>query len=214
MALPRARILKSSELAQGAVERLAPALGNGRILRRELWEARAEAARIIAAAETEAKAKLAALEEAAQEAKESARQRGHEEGLASGTAEVLKQFGRVRREDVEGLPRAVALARLLAERIIGHALETDERTVGRMAATLLEEVRGARRVTIELHPDDVDSVQHALESFDGWVAVTVTTQPGLARGDFVVRTDVGSLSGRLGQRLDLLARKLAEGLDS
>jgi flagellar biosynthesis/type III secretory pathway protein FliH len=183
-------------------------------VRREVWAATKEAEAILARAEARAKASTEALEEAETRTADAEHQRNHEEKLAIGTAEILKQLGRIGREEIEGLPRVVALARLLAERIIGHALATDERTVSAMAATLLEEVRGARRVTFELHPSDVDLVRRALEGLGSWVAVTVSAQPALARGDFVVRTDVGSLSGRLGERLELLARKLAEGLDA
>ena len=81
---------------------------------------------------------------------EGARERGLQEGLAEAAANVVSRISEQQLALQRNDSRIIVLARLLAERLLGHALQTVENTVRDMALALLAEVRGARRVTLRV----------------------------------------------------------------
>jgi type III secretion protein L len=208
--LTRARIVRDAHVLDLNAEQ--PRRGAARIVRSEILLAREEAARIVAEAAAQAKARLETLESNAREASEAAKQRGLEEGLAEAAANVVNRISEQQLALQRNDTRIIALARLLAERLLGHAIQMDENTVRDMALTLLAEVRGARRVILRVHPSDVAALQAAVAPAVGVLEVVVEARAELARGDFQLSTDVGSLEGSLGSRLDLLTKRLREGL--
>lgn len=210
--LVRARIVRAERVLDWAS--LDTPRSPARVIRRELVQAREEAARILQAAEAQAQERLASFESSKAQAFAEAKERGHQEGLSEAAAQVAAQIAQEQRQLVSNETRIVALARLLAERLLGHLLEVDPTTVRDMALTLLREVRGARRVTIAVNPEDVAMLTRALTPAVDVLEVSVEGRAELARGDFQLSTDVGSLEGSLGSRLDLLAKRLGESLGS
>lgn len=223
MTLARGRIIKAEEstqsytpLAQHALQQqtalqksTAP---RTRVIRAEVLAAQAQAEQLLAEAERAVQQRLEAAEQAATQAKAEAVQRGYEEGLAQAAAEVVTLVAAEQAEQARSLDRVTALAKLLAERLIGHSLKLDESTVQDMARVLLLEVRGARRVTVATHPDDAPLLERALLHANPLLELRVEAHDSLRRGDFRLTTDLGSLEGSLGARLEILAAKLRQGL--
>jgi len=114
------------------------------------------------------------------------------------------------------LDRAVALAQLLAERLIGHAVVADPEVIVSLAKQALLEARGARTARIEAHPLDAANLRAALArsglgGAEG-VALEITDDESLARGSLRVHTDLGTLDARLHPRLERLAAALRDAL--
>jgi flagellar biosynthesis/type III secretory pathway protein FliH len=114
------------------------------------------------------------------------------------------------------LDRAIALARLLAERLIGHAVAVDPAVIAALAKQALTEARGARSVRIDANPLDAASLRDALgkSGLGGaeGVALEINDDDSLARGSLRVHTDLGTLDARLTPRLERLAAALRDAL--
>jgi flagellar assembly protein FliH len=159
-----------------------------------LDSARAEAAAIRALAHAEGlaagrEAALAALEPAAGALEEGARALRAE---AAATAERLER-------------QAVDLALFLAEKIVGSAVDAAPELV-------VEAVRGAlrglverERVTVLVHPDDLELVRGAMSgliaTLGGIEHCEVQAERRVARGGAVVRTPDGDVDARIDVKL-------------
>lgn len=218
MSVERARIVKGAP-ADGApsarpTPRADPPGGRGaagaqalaaraRRVAREIAEARAEAARIVDDAHARA---AAVVESAAATAAREASEREVARLAAAFLALRTEEEGRAERE----LDRVVELATLLAERLVGEALRIEPTRIAELAASALEESRGARRVRVDASPDDVDALTAALGAI-GHVA-EVRADARLARGSLIVHTDLGRIDARLEPQLERLAAALREAL--
>jgi flagellar assembly protein FliH/type III secretion protein L len=198
MTLERARIIKGAA-AQTRPEAAAAAAERARIVPRAVLEARAEAERILAEARTSATAIAA---DAARDARDAE------------IARLAASFLALRREDERraerDLDRAVELAVLLAERLVGEAIAHEPARIAHLAASALAEARGARRVKIDACPDDTAALATLLRElgFDAEIGADAS----LARGSLVVHTDLGRIDGRLEPQLRRLAVALREAL--
>lgn len=205
MTLERARIIKGAFDAE--ITRPAPIAHDaslyGRRIPREVVDARAEAARIVEDAKKKAAEILSAVrDEAAREAREAE------------TARLAAAFLALKREAEQraerDLDRAVELATLLAERLVGEGLRLEPARIAEMAASVLEEARGARRVRIDASPDDVEPLRQALSAVGHEADVHADGE--LSRGSLVVHTDLGSIDARLRPQLARLAAALREAM--
>jgi flagellar biosynthesis/type III secretory pathway protein FliH len=164
--------------------------------------ARAEAATIVAAAERRA-ADLRLLAEAEARAEASAKLAAHALALATHEAKA----------DERALERTVALARLLAERLLGASLATAPEQVVALARQALREARGAKRLTIVAHPEDARLLEQALPSLGVAIdTVQLVADTARARGSLRIETDIGVLDADLAPQLDRLALRLRETL--
>ncbi|MBV9946128.1 MAG: hypothetical protein JOZ69_04695 [Myxococcales bacterium] len=224
MTMPRARIVRATDVTLAApVIAVGPSERHRVRIAREELEARAAAERVLAAAQAEAAELLArAREDAAREAERAARD-ARERAAAEGAAAWLA----LRREEALRLERdgerVVAVAVVLAERLLGAALEIDPRRIRDLARMVIAEARGARRVVIEAHRLDVDALRAELAAVAGVgvaggmgglgaSAVQVRAAEGLARGDLRLQTDGGTIDARLTLRLERLAAALRDAL--
>jgi flagellar biosynthesis/type III secretory pathway protein FliH len=193
MTLARARIIKAA-FGDADVTRPAPVASSpmGRRIAREIMDAHDEAERI----------REAAKRDAALEARE-------EE-----VARLAASFLALRKADDEraerDLDRAVELAKILAERLVGEGLKIEPERIAGLAANALAETRGARNVRIDANPDDVAPLREALASVGHEAALNV--DPALARGSLVVHTDLGTIDAQLRPQLDRLAKALREAM--
>jgi flagellar biosynthesis/type III secretory pathway protein FliH len=174
------------------------------------------AVRIVEAAHATARAIIdTARADAAHAAKEAAARAAEtEQGRLAAAWLALRDAEEHR--TARDLDRAVALARLLAERLIGHAVEASDDVVAALATQALTEARGVRSVAIEAHPLDAASLRttlrtHGLGGLDG-VAIDIKESDSLARGSLRVHTDLGTLDARLHPRLERLAAALLDAL--
>jgi flagellar biosynthesis/type III secretory pathway protein FliH len=101
------------------------------------------------------------------------------------------------------------VARALAERLLGRALEIDPTTVVFLAREALGSVRRARRVRIFAHPDDAPVLQAHLPDLGLEAAlIEVHLDPTCPRGGLRADTDFGSLTAHLAPQLDRLIAAL------
>jgi flagellar biosynthesis/type III secretory pathway protein FliH len=118
-------------------------------------------------------------------------------------------------EDARASERVVTLARLLAERLVGRALELDGSLVLDLARQVVAEARGARRIALFAHPEDAPALRRAMADLDPESRLqSVTEDSDLGRGDLRLETEVGAIVARLEPSLERLAVRLAEALRS
>ncbi|MBN2194083.1 MAG: hypothetical protein JW751_14805 [Polyangiaceae bacterium] len=195
---------------EGSRDHRAP-LPRGQRIPSEVVDAEATARAIVTAAETDAmrirEAAAAGAAAVAAEAAAAARARA----LAELAAQEVALRIREERLEQTGLERAVALARVLAERLLGEAIRLDPTCVAALAREALREASGARRVLILAHPADAPFLTNALADLGaGSRVVEVLVDAALDRGSLRVRTDVGELDAALGVELDRLVDHLRE----
>jgi flagellar biosynthesis/type III secretory pathway protein FliH len=156
-----------------------------------LVEARLEAARITADAAREAR----------------------EQEVARLAASFLALRIEDERRAERDLDRAVSLARVLAERLLGEALENDPDRVVALARQALSEARGVRRAAIEASPLDAETLRSHVQDIgleEG--ALDIKVDPLLSRGSLRIHTNLGSLDAQLTPQLERLAKALRDAL--
>lgn len=189
---PRA-LLPTTHAEPGAAGPLARRVG------REVLAARAEAEGIVSKAMADA---ADVADAAAVEAREKEVAR-----LAAGFLELREADARRTERDRD---RLIELAVLLAERLIGDALRVSPSRIAELAASAIQEARGARTVRIDASPDDVEVLRDTLAAV-GQI-VDVHPDKALGRGSLVVHTDLGRVDARLEPQLQRLAVALREAL--
>jgi flagellar biosynthesis/type III secretory pathway protein FliH len=172
------------------------------LARRTLAGARAEASEIVRRAKIEAAEQAARVAEEAREAE---------------VARLAAQFLAVRAHDERraerDLERTVALARVLAERLLGEALEADPRRAVALARQALVEARGAKRVVIEACPLDVEALRSHVEEIGlPAAAIEIRAETSLSRGSLRLTTNLGTLDAQLTPQLERLAEALRDAL--
>ncbi|HYP91408.1 MAG TPA: FliH/SctL family protein [Polyangiaceae bacterium] len=215
--MSRGRVL-TPEAAAGAVPLRRSALPErsipwGRVVPRAVVDASADAARLLAKARVEARELVAAAEREAADLKLRAEAEARAEAAAKLAAHALSLATHEAKADERALERNVALARLLAERLLGASLAVAPEQVVTLARQALSEARGARRLAIVAHPDDAKLLSDALPSL-GVAIETVRVSPDAARsrGSLRIETDIGVLDADLAPQLDRLALRLRESL--
>lgn len=215
--MTRGRVV-SAEQAQSAEPLRQPNLPErtlpyGRVAPKALVDASAEAERLVAKARVEAQTLLAAAERKAADLKLLAEAEARAEAAAKLAAHALSLATYEAKADERALDRTVALARLLAERLLGASLAVAPEQVAELARQALSEARGARRLAIVAHPEDAKLLTQALPSL-GVALETVRVLPDAARtrGSLRIETDIGVLDADLAPQLDRLALRLRESL--
>lgn len=220
--LARARILRADQLVsvQSATPRdesgassSQPQSQRARVLKRAQVQADQAARQIREQALNEAEEIKAAASLEASDAKRVAQTEGYATGVAEAVAKAIKLAQLEEDLDRRALERSVQMARLLAERLLGRECETNPKALSEMAKQVLEEVRGASRISLSVSEQDFAALSSQLNELGvRATSVSIDADPSLRSGDFRVVTDVGTLDARLGQRLDRLAEKLSESL--
>jgi len=200
----RARPLSTAETPRRDVGRrvVAAVYDAERAARERIAKAERDADAIVARARGEA---VAAAARAAEEAREA--------GEARLAAAFLALRAREESQAERDVDRAIDLAVLLAERLVGAALEIHPERIAGMARQTLMEARGARRAIIEAHPLDAAALSNHLGSIGlPRDHVTVRENPELSRGALLLTTDLGPLNARLTPQLERLAAALRDAL--
>jgi flagellar biosynthesis/type III secretory pathway protein FliH len=214
MSPPRARVIRDED-----ARRASPLLEPGpspaqrvRIARVEM-EARLAAERILAEARAEAVALLArAREDGALEAR-----RAVDAAREEADAQLAARWLALRKAEGERLERetdrVVSLAVLLAERLLAASLDLAPARIVDLAKGVVAEARGARRATIEAHPQDAEALRvHLPAAGLALQAVEIRHNGALARGELLLHTDLGTIDAKLTSRLDRLAEALRDAL--
>jgi flagellar biosynthesis/type III secretory pathway protein FliH len=109
--------------------------------------------------------------------------------------------------------RVVALAVLLAERLVGATLEVTPSRIAALATSVLAEARGARSAVIEASPQDADELRRQLATAGlAPASFEVKVDETLARGALRLHTDLGVIDAQLAPRLERLAAAVRDAL--
>lgn len=185
----------------------------GRVAPKSLVDASQRAARLVAEARAEAERLIAAAQRRAADLKLLAEAEGRAEAAAKLAAHALALSSHEAKSDERSLDRAVSLARLLAERLLGASLALAPEQIVSLARQALSEARGARRLGIVAHPEDARLLAGALPSLGvAPETVNIMTDAARPRGSLRIETDIGVLDAELAPQLDRLALKLRETL--
>jgi len=215
--IARGRVLSREEAAAGTPLRVPQlerrGLPFGRVAPRSVVDASLEASRLVARARAEAAQLLASAERQVADLKLRAEAEARAEAAAKLASHALALASHEARADERALDRSVALARLLAERLLGASLAASPEQVVSLARQALAEARGARRLSIVAHPEDSKLLSGSLASL-GVAVETVRLVPdsARARGSLRIETDIGVLDADLAPQLDRLALRLRETL--
>ncbi len=185
--------------------------GAGRVIPAAVLSAKEEAARISGDARA-----------AADGLRRDAETRGFQEGLAAGREAGLAQVTEIlvaARADAEearaqATEGAVVLARRMAEKIVGRAIELAPEVMGDIVSQALAASRARKgAAVVRVHPDDLALVEASRPSWlaraEAQVSVRVVADASVGRHGCVVDTPVGRLDARLDTQLAALARALA-----
>lgn len=213
----RGRVLSREQAEAGtalALPRLEErGLPFGRIAPKALVDASAEAARLVAAAQLEAAAIVAAAQRKAADLELRAEAEARAVAAAKLAAHALSLATYEAKADERALERNIALARLLAERLLGASLALAPEQVVALARQALAEARGARRLSIVAHPEDAELLTQSIGSLGvALETVRILADPSRARGSLRIETDIGVLDADLAPQLDRLALRLRETL--
>ena len=174
---------------------------------------------------------LAAAQAEADAIRAAARAEGHADGLAAGLEEGRAQLAAalaaletahaevvaLRDATAEAVERdAVELAVQLAEKIVAGTLDAAPERVLDVVRGALRRLSERRRVTVLVHPDDLELVRAAADGFaaelGGIEHCDVQSERRLSRGGAVVRTDEGqvdaSIETQLTRARELVAAEL------
>jgi flagellar biosynthesis/type III secretory pathway protein FliH len=214
----RGRIVRGPAVERAErIVRPGPSAAQRERLSREEMEAHQNADRIVHLALTRSEAVLAASRLEAEEVGRKAARQAEEAEQARLAAAWVALREREETAAARELERSIDVARALAERLIGRALEMDPALIASMAREVLSEARGARRVRLECNPLDAENLRTQLSAAglggpEG-VAIDVLANTELARGSLRVHTELGTLDACLHPRLERLAAALRDALE-
>lgn len=191
--------------------------GMGRVIPALVMSAEEEAARIRAQVAQEVAEARAGLASVQAEAERAGRQEGFEAGRQEGLAQVAATLAAAQAAATLRLESAkdaaLMLARRMAEKIVGRAIDLDPSILGSIVAQALAASRGrSGTLVVRVNPDDLPKIQAQRAD---WLARVETLADVRVIGDVevdrhgcIVETPVGRLDARLDTQLDALERAL------
>lgn len=216
MTLTRARVIRGAfpdAIAQGEKTPARAREVRPRRVPGEVVDAHLAAAKILAEANDRAAAVVRDAIAEARRAAAAVTAEARAVEQAKGAALFLKLRADDERRAERDLDRSVVLAIVLAERLLGEALERQPERIASLARQALAEARGARRVRIEAHPLDAEALRaHVLDIVSAGASLEVVTSTDLSRGSLRVHTNLGSLDAQLTPQLERLAAALRDAL--
>jgi flagellar biosynthesis/type III secretory pathway protein FliH len=210
----RARILTGESGVRGKPI-LSPGASEAAIRRitREEIEGRHEAERLIQQARAEAGGITARALDQATDAVRVAVRDAETDARARVAVECLAMRQGEQKRLERDRDRIIAVAVVLAERLLGASLELDPSRIASLARGVLAEAGGARRAVIDAHPLDAQALrEHLTISGLEVQSVEVRGDLTLARGELRLHTDVGTIDAKLALRFDRLATALHDVL--
>ena len=209
------------------------------VARRTLVEARERARAMLAEASAKADAVRVQAEADIEQARQHARDEGRHEGIAQGrdqgrneaieqTRAELAENTASTRQTVEALARGiqaqgrvlheqacadlVRLACAIARKVVKKVVQEDALLVQRTLEQAIELAATHGAVTVNVNPQDADSVARFLPDLATTLAGMgdweIVGDASVDRGGCVIRTQRGELDARLGSQLDRIEREL------
>lgn len=176
--------------------------GLGHVVPAVVVNAAEEAARIRARAEQEAEA-----------AKQAGFAAGREEGISEVSALLQAARARMDRELGASKDTAITLARRMAEKIVGRAIDLSPELMSQIVAEALQTSRArSGKIILRVHPEDLARIEAGRPQWAAALAasVDVRLQPDatVEHGGCMVDTPSGRVDARLQTQLDALERAL------
>ena len=172
---------------------------------------------------------LTQAEEEAARIREEAREQGYAEGRAAARREfednLDQSAGALRRSiaEIENAherflallePQIVDLAYRIARRVLGREARTDRELVVEMARRALTLMTDRARVTIRMHPDDLQAIRNSraalIESFDGIEHIDLIPDPKVAVGGCLVESETLVVDAGMNAQLNRILDELQE----
>ncbi len=177
----------------------------------ETYDAKQEAEQIRAEAKRQAAAMLQEARAQCEAEKQNARQAGLEQGKAEANEYLLKaklQVGQL----LDGAEKEiVALALTACAKIIGQDLQRDPTLIAKIAATAIETVRGAKAVTIRVHPEMGAKLRGLDPTFAAFAAalgknidIQLRDDPDVEPEGCVIQTEFGVIDAQLTTQIRML----------
>jgi flagellar assembly protein FliH len=169
-------------------------------------------------------APIAAAQAEAERIRAEAREVGRAEGLAEGRAQVsaalaslaaaVDGIAALRDEAAEALERdAVELSLQLSEKVVAGTIAVEPERVADIVRGALRRLAERRRVTVLVHPEDLDAVRAVSDGFaaelGGIEHCDVQAERRIGRGGAIVRTEEGQVDACVETQL-ARARELVE----
>jgi flagellar biosynthesis/type III secretory pathway protein FliH len=135
------------------------------------------------------------------------------DGVAAQVTEILVAARRAAEaERVAATDAALVLARKMAEKIVGRAVDLDPSVMRDIASHALVSCRPrSGPIVLRVHPDDRAAVESGRSRWPQDISslgVQLASDPTVGRSGCVIDTPVGRLDGRLATQLDALERAL------
>jgi len=144
-------------------------------------------------------------------------EQAHQQGLERANAEFAARWIAVRalevRSQEQALDRTVALARTLAERLIGAALTLEPNTVVSIAREVLRQSWVGDEFVVVANTADAQVLEvHLGELADASGSIQIRTDPHLESGHLRLESAHGTVDAAFGPQLDRLAQALHDAL--
>ncbi len=141
-----------------------------------------------------------------------ARAQGLEAARAEATGLVVRALVDAARVRADAAGDLTALARRIAEKLLGRELALRPDAVADVARLALAEARGAHELVVRAHPDDLAALEAARPRLRAELAlvpeVRLHPDPSVGRGGCIVETESGSVDARLETQLDAIERAM------
>jgi type III secretion protein L len=176
-----------------------------KVVKREIYAATEEAARIVHEAHTQARKILDDAEQARQTALETSFKEGYEQGLREWNVAVA-EVNAARDKYLTGSePELIRLAVRIAQKIIGEELRTNPETIVSVARACLEGAGRERSLTVRVPAADLDLVRRRIvllrEAAGPNRSIEVVADAAIGPGGCVVESEYGVIDARLETQL-------------
>jgi flagellar assembly protein FliH len=176
-------------------------------------QAREEGERLVREAKSRAEDIMARAHAAAADAVATATAEARAKLDAEMTARWMALRAAERRRFDREIDPVVPVAVVLAERLLGAALDLDASRIAPMARAVLAEAHGTRRAFVDAHPIDAVTLAGLLSAEDVDLdSIEVRPDEALARGELRLHTEMGTIDARLQPRFEQLAAALRDAL--
>lgn len=183
----------------------------GGLVKNVVVEAKAEAQRIRAEAESAA----AAVRESALASAQELRDAAYREGLEAALLELntcLLAAGEMRDSALVKVEQDVLrLAVKIAQKIIGREIEHNDDTLAQIIATALNQARRHETLTLRINPADLPLVHARRDLLDQITRapyLDLIADPHVTRGGCIIESDSGTIDAQLETQLRIIERAL------
>ncbi len=194
--------------------------GRGYVMPREVLTARQQADKVLAQADADADMRRQAAVVAAEEERQKGYDRGLEEGRQAAMAEMAELLVRVREEAAhvraENKDSAIPLAKKMAERIVGRALELHPSLIADIANQALAAAKPrAGEVTLRVSPQDLPVLEQErprlVARLSTGVDLRLVADDKVGVGGCIIETPTGvRLDARLSTQLEAIEKALGK----